>query len=314
MKINFLSILFFISIIAFIRCKDDIKNTDKRNENWAWWIDAKTGKGKWVPIVNDTSTCKNGRYTFFYSSGEIYSKGRLVNFKDVDTTYYYKLNGELLCYRLIKKDTIYYFIKDGFTQVYSQRKNLKAQGIIKNHTWGDEWTKYYENGNRVYTYSYIDGSGWCLGFYANGQIKDSMYHIKGIKRSPVYKEWYENGEMKSISQWKDTLREGVSITYYESGKMEDSSFYKEGKRENIYKTWNEDGTLHGIAQMKNDKINGRVVTYYSNGNIWSAGSCKDDLPEGEGKVYYENGRLKDDLIFHKGIITSFIIKNGKKVK
>ena len=87
----------YIILTAFtlFSCKDNFSDKNKRNENWAWWTDAKTGKSKWIPVNGDGYPVTDGKYTRFYFNGNVYDKGKLVDGKDADTIFCYDLNGHL---------------------------------------------------------------------------------------------------------------------------------------------------------------------------------------------------------------------------
>ena len=107
--------LFFIfTITALYGCGNaDFNDADKRNENWIYWVDKKTGKASWI-LAGDETTVKDGRYTSFYKTGEIYQKGKLKKGKEIDTIYFYDLKEKLIKYKLIKPDTlVFYYVKDG---------------------------------------------------------------------------------------------------------------------------------------------------------------------------------------------------------
>ena len=84
-----------ISLVILYGCNSGIEDKSKRNENWCWWVDAKTGKVQWIPISTYT-TVENGQYTLFYFSGVVYEKGKLVKGQKVDTVFKYDLKGAAL--------------------------------------------------------------------------------------------------------------------------------------------------------------------------------------------------------------------------
>src|SRR5436309_2751765 len=112
MKITLLISIAFS--IFFISCnRNDINDKSKRNQYWAWWIDAKTGKAGWIPLSNNP-TWQNGDYTKFYFNGQIHIKGKIKDGENVDTTYWYDLNGKLSFYSYKEDDsTKFFYIHDG---------------------------------------------------------------------------------------------------------------------------------------------------------------------------------------------------------
>ena len=76
--------ILFLLLIFIYSCQDaDINDTSKRNENWLYWIDETSGRSSWGPVTANETTLKNGSYIKFYTTGEIYQKGKLKNGKEV---------------------------------------------------------------------------------------------------------------------------------------------------------------------------------------------------------------------------------------
>ncbi len=137
--------LIFLPFI-FISCKSDVNDKSKRNDKWAWWVDANSNKGTWIPL-SDHPTWRNGAYTKFYFNGKVYEKGIIRNGKNVDTIYSYDLNGFLYSYGIVKLDsTTYYYVKDGYIKILRPDSTIYAEGVIKDHTNKGKWTSYYKNG------------------------------------------------------------------------------------------------------------------------------------------------------------------------
>ena len=70
--------LALLLLILIYGCNADINDRDKRNENWVYWLDSKTGKSSWIP-VSDQTTVKDGKYISFYSFQFFYGKTHSLN-------------------------------------------------------------------------------------------------------------------------------------------------------------------------------------------------------------------------------------------
>ena len=81
-----LLIFIFFTFLLWSCNHNSIDDKEKRNENWCWWVDAKTNKGEWIPIKDET-TVEKGKYTLFYSNGNLREKGKLNSGKRIDTIY-----------------------------------------------------------------------------------------------------------------------------------------------------------------------------------------------------------------------------------
>jgi len=73
----------------------------------------------------------------------------------------------------------------------------------------------------------------------------------------VKKEFYDSGELKSETYWKDGKQEGLKTYSYESGKKKYELPWKNGKQEGIRKEWDEEGKLtfqgnfvNGVEEIK----------------------------------------------------------------
>ena len=315
-------LIIFISIFIYGCQGADIDDADKRNENWIYWTDKKTGESSWIPVTNNEMTLKDGRYTSFYSTGPIYSKGKLKNGKAIDTIYFYSLKEELLRYKLIKTDSFYY-VKDGPYSSYFQNGEIFEKGKVKNHTMGDEWTKYFENGKFEWTKKLKDGTGFLRWYYDNGQISIINYKVKGKVNGQV-KGWFEDGKMRLISNWKDDLQNGDCETFHENGKLKDKDnwvndkldgkreswyengqkeqieFYSKGVRDGQILQWYSNGNKKASIKFISGKVDGKVINYYENGKVKSQGDFKEGIREGIFSYYHENGKLTRKQTYHKG--------------
>jgi antitoxin component YwqK of YwqJK toxin-antitoxin module len=283
-------LIIIISLFILIGCKQDINDKSKRNGDWAWWVDAKTGKGQWIRGGNET-TVKDGIYTLFYPNGNIYEEGKKIDGKDVDTIFKHDINGVLNEYNFInpKKpchyyldgtDTIYsYILHDGIYKSYYSDGAISENGFSKNHLLYGLLTAYYPDGKVRFLRNNIKDSAWKKDYYEDGQIKDSGFAFHNDEIFYIYKSWYENGvpeqevewkngiqdgimkvyyenngKLKSKSTWKNNIKDGVVLIYYENGFLKDSFNMVNGVAEGIEKTWYEDGKLDLIAFVQKGKV------------------------------------------------------------
>lgn len=257
-KIQLLLILVFI----YSCNRADFNDADKRNENWAYWIDA-SGKASWIPIT-DNSNLENGSYTLFYKNGQIHQKGKLKNGKDVDTVSYYNLKGNLIRYDVLSSDTLNYYVKNGNYISFFQNGTVYEKGIVKNHARGIEWTSYFETGKMKWNRKMIGQNKCVINYYDNGQASDSSCTVNG-KNQGRKKFWYKNGQLQEVSDWKDDLQNGIYETFYENGKSKQKATWINGKREGKVEHWYENGQLEFIAFYKNGLLEGTSQDYYQNG-------------------------------------------------
>ena len=120
----------------------------------------------------------------------------------------------------------------------------------------------------------------------------------------IVKEYYDNGNLKSIETQVNGKANGPAKIYYESGELQLSTNFQtveiDGKsiKLPVGETigYFKDGTIGGqgsfsIADGKSIK-EGQHKMYYENGNLKSLDSYKNGIKDGEKKEFYENGKKK----------------------
>lgn len=285
-------ILIFISIIFLFSCNDnDINDMNKRNENWAYWVDSITGEASWVPVGPET-TLKDGRYTLFYSNGKTYEKGKLKDGKNKDTIYCFDLNENIIKYKLIKEDTlIQYYLNDGPYSAYFQNCKVLEKGVVKNHDRGNEWTRYFKNGNIEWIEKLENNTGLTVWYHDNGQMWDSTYHINGQGHGLI-KHWYPNGQIEEIANWDNGIQNGFCEKYYENGKPKEKSNWVNGMRVGDVTEWYSNGNIKSTANYILGQAHGKAFQYNENGKLLSEGSLENGKQVGKWHWYYDNGKLK----------------------
>lgn len=310
MTTSFRIIYLCFLIQLLMSCNDSIDDSSKRNENWSWWVDAKSGKGEWIPNGNET-TVKSGSYTKFYSNGRIYQKGKFIDGMRADTIFYYDIKGLLQFYSLRKNDTIHrYFITDGFKIQHNQLGKVIGKGLIKNHELGDKWTGYYDNGRVEFIQNLTNNIGWVTTYYPNGNVKDSSYQDDKHKLFNV-KTWYQSGKPEYVNELKLGYLNGVSKLFYENGNLKDSGTLVNGLAEGKVITRYENGKIKGILNRKRGLLDGYQKAFYKNGKVQMEGDMKKDIADGEIKYFDENGLLIKHDLYDNGIFVKSLLKSPK---
>ncbi|WP_295655444.1 hypothetical protein [uncultured Mucilaginibacter sp.] len=248
-------LLLFVSAIL-TGCKDSFDDASKRNENFVWWVDAKTDKGSWVPVKGSGVQIQNGVLTRFYSNGKVFSKFRLVNGVSVDTTLYYGMDGKPFASEFKKDgDTIMYFLHDGPLKTYAQKGYLTGEGNIQNHTYG-HWRKYYESGRLHVFYNLKNDTGSIENYYENGNREDSNYRYKTSAESWNIRHWSETGKLQMASFFKNTPT-GYCEKYYWDGQLESRGEVLNGMRDGEIKAWFQNGKIKVIQHVIMDVLDGK---------------------------------------------------------
>lgn len=295
---SLLAIVF--AFLFLVSCKDNINDPSKRNDQWVWWVDAHTGKARWIPVEGQGPVVKDGKFVFFYYNGKKYKTGHLRNGVEVDTVFYYDLKGEKEGYDIYRKDTVRYYYKNGPVKTHYSNGLLEAEGIIQNHTYTDQWKKYFRNGNISFIRNSPNGTGWANYYYETGKIKERDTVINDVFFT--LKRWYATGQLESTIEFKNGNFNGRCMTYFESGKLKGEGYFVNGKREGKEVFYYENGKVNAIYNFKNNLLNGLQSIYYQNGKLKVEASTKDGERDGEYKRYDETGKITQRALFQEGTL------------
>jgi antitoxin component YwqK of YwqJK toxin-antitoxin module len=103
----------------------------------------------------------------------------------------------------------------------------------------------FKNGNPriIRTFEFVNGKQVFLDereYYESGQ-KRMEGPLQNRRREGLWKSYYEDGKIWSEGEYKDGLRDGITITYHPNGvKRFEGAFYK-SKKSGIWKFWDENG-------------------------------------------------------------------------
>jgi hypothetical protein len=100
-------------------------------------------------------------------------------------------------------------------------------------------------------------------------IDSSSTDSKLINGEVRYK--FPSGKLKSIVNYKDNKKVGVSHSFYETGEKQYEISYVDGKK-------------HGVVKW-----------FYKSGKLYRATSYKEGLKQGAQKKYWESGKIKSQM-------------------
>ena len=148
-----------------------------------------------------------------------------------------------------------------------------------------ETEKTYKDNNGKYKFWYKNGHKGAEGNYINGRM-DGVYRMDG-----KWVDWYESGQIKSETHYKDCVFEKTT-TWYENGQKEEEYTFLEKK------TWYENGNLKKEENYK------RVLWLNKH---WTS------IKHGEYTEWYENGNLKLKINYTNENVSDMEYKTDKKV-
>ena len=272
-------ITFILIVLSLFSCgsEDDINNPDKRNNNWCWFEDTNTGQSDWVKVGN-FNTVENGYYTMFYSKGEIREKGCLENGINVDTTFFFDTQNNLIKYSFKVGDTLRSeFPVNGPYMLQFPDYNIYEEGQVKNKKRIGEWISYYKSGQLERKASFLNG-----------------------RLSGNYKQWNKAGILIENSNWKNGMLNGKFTSYFDSGQVKAESNWNMKKMNGSHKTWFENGNLNSLSFYNNGKRNGAYELYREDGTKNQNGTFLNGLRHGELFFFDEKGNLFQIDLYNNG--------------
>jgi antitoxin component YwqK of YwqJK toxin-antitoxin module len=137
-------------------------------------------------------------------------------------------------------------------------------------------------------------------WYDNGQKKEETTFKDGIKHG-LNNWWYENGQMKFEGRYKDGKGDGLVTGWYENGHKKQEITYKDGEEDGLNTYWYENG-----MKKSTYKVEERIhvdFEWYENGQKKSEETWKDREQVGITR-WYKNGQKKFEWTYKDGNLIS----------
>lgn len=93
---------------------------------------------------------------------------------------------------------------------------------------------------------------WCLGgiiVILCCSLCPAEEHKNGLFRT-----YYDNGRVKTLTQYKNGVRHGMYKKYYENGSLLGEGNFKNGKPDGIFKEYAEDGEILSVETYEQGKL------------------------------------------------------------
>ena len=249
---------------------------DGKNIDRGYYSDGKLAYIQELKIIKGQPPIPNGKYIEYYKNGQIKVQG---NNKDG------KRDGEFKALLRNGKSAGSVFYKDGkiikSTLVNSMKDNASFSLVTD--------INYNLNSNEIITDE-----------FPNGLLKQYFIYNKNRLLDGESREYYEEGDIKSISHFKNHIPDGVFISYYPNGNMEEKYAYVNGQANGECFSYYENGKLEERYFLKNGEIDGEAFAYYPSGKLEVKDFFKDGKKEGESIFYHENGNIKQKSTFKNG--------------
>ena len=246
---------------------------DGKNIDRGYYSDGKLAYIQELKIIKGQPPIPNGKYIEYYKNGQIKVQG---NNKDG------KRDGEFKAFLRNGKSAGSVFYKDGkiikSTLVNSMRDNASFSLVTD--------INYNLNSNEIITDE-----------FPNGLLKQYFIYNKNGLLDGESREYYEEGDIKTISHFKNDIPDGVFISYYQNGNIENKYAYVNGQANGECFSYYENGKLEERYFLKNGEIDGEAFAYYPSGKLRGKEVQKLGKREGESIIYHENGNIKQKSTF-----------------
>ena len=134
---------------------------------------------------------------------------------------------------------------------------------------------------------------------------------KGLKQG-IWKRYYEDDTLFTISRYSDGMPVGTTSTYYSNGARK-AAVVHTGNR-SMMKGFHDNDTVMVQGGYVNLQKDGTWKYFRKNGNLSAVESYKSGMKEGVWKVFYANGQLSEECTWkddkRQGPFRKFF-ENGK---
>lgn len=150
-------------------------------------------------------------------------------------------------------------------------------------------------------------------YYSN----DTLFSITFFKNDKPIGEtqtYYKSGKPEAKIKYSSDGKHASVILLHEGGKKKATGFYYLQKKDSVWKYYNELDSLTAIETYKEGIKNGAWKVFYENGKIAEEFNYLNDKREGMGKQYFLDGIIKLEVTYkndnYQGV-TKMYHPNGK---
>ena len=121
------------------------------------------------------------------------------------------------------------------------------------------------------------------------------------KKEDLWKQYYNNGKIKSELTYKNNKADGYAKFYYENGNVSEEGLWQSNKWVGAYKMYFENGNLsYEWNYTEQGKRTGTQKYYHPNGKIMIEGDWQEGKENGIIKEYDDAGNLVAEKNFNGG--------------
>ena len=137
------------------------------------------------------------------------------------------------------------------------------------------------------------------------EVKNGIktFHVNKVENGKINgygKQWYENGQLRYVANYKENKIYGLGKTWHENGAIYREINYLNGEWNGKYKKWYKSGAIEEESNYVNGKEHGLSKWWYENGAIRSETNYVNGEKHGNYKTWYESGKNKKHSEFVNG--------------
>lgn len=150
----------------------------------------------------------------------------------------------------------------------------------------------FANGNPKIVYeSAADGTSIVRQeFYEDGQLKSVSQYVKG-NINGTYKEFFPNGALHIEADYANGIQSGDLKEFYPNNQLKSYGKYTDGQLNGEQLIYLENGTLYQLANYYNSALHGEIKIFFPTGQIRQISNYQYGKLYGEFKIFGETGTL-----------------------
>lgn len=123
--------------------------------------------------------------------------------------------------------------------------------------------------------------------------------FKDGKKNGTLKEYFENGNLKTIQHFKDNKNVDTALYYHINGKLAAVQIHNNGDKIGCWKKYNEAGKLYSDMCFEKDRLNGTTLTYtYKSLHLIERFNFRDGYKHGKQETFYNSGKPKSITYYY----------------
>jgi uncharacterized protein len=257
--------------------------------------------GKLSSEVNGLNGLNEGEYKSYYENGQLKNKGRYSAGIQVGVWKNYFSNG-------IVSDESPFDEKGKLTGIYKEYdedgKIFSELDYVKNGITG---YRYYDKSGKIFKEGKKEkGTFEYKGYHLNGVLKaEGIYTVEGKKGRWKYYDQYKNLYLEEDFTDKGMI-DGKARNYYQGGDLKDETSYKDGLQDGYFASYYRNGKLEREGWFVNGISQGYFNSYYPDGTIELKNYYVKNNLKGYQQHFTVRGKLDKEEVYNDGFLEKTI--------